>query len=360
MNCETLLSNMATIGSSCNRFLEELRPTTFRRGDNLERFIKECEEYFEYYFQQEFDVAKKKKAQVYMTKILIDRDLRDTYMGVDSTIIDFQERLRIAFGKKSTILEDLQEALTFRQTSETVKDLVVKVNEVVDKIMKGGRLNEEDLKQQLLVNWSKEKKLKKNLCLSKVTNLKETVEVMERLEEVRMKCEPVQAIAGKEGGRMNYRDALMERKPFREHRPQKWTSDRPGYNVYQRGDIQKKIECWTCHKEGHMSRDCTQRKIVICYHCQGQGHMRKECPKLPNIECGRCRNRGHRAEDCRTNLQRFRNRDTNGYAPRPVRVANNRPGRINAIEEDGDNGSHYEDHPNDYALTEGEIVGALH
>ena len=120
--------NMATISANFDRFLEELRPNTYRKGDDLEAFIKECEEYFDMYLQSEFDREIRRKKKVYMTKGMIDRELRQTYSAVDPSITEYQDRLRTAFGRKSTILDDLREVLMFRQTSETLNEFVAKVN----------------------------------------------------------------------------------------------------------------------------------------------------------------------------------------------------------------------------------------
>jgi len=82
---------------------------------------------------------------------------------------------------------------------------------------------------------------------------------------------------------------------------------------------QRRIECWTCHEEGHVSRDCRKR-LIKCFACGVQGHIRRDCP---NVRCRRCDRNGHQEKDCYTNLNRqmhertnqgnFRNKGNDGY-----------------------------------------------
>ena len=44
----------------------------------------------------------------------------------------------------------------------------------------------------------------------------------------------------------------------------------------------KKMTCYNCNEEGHMSRDCPSgggdRKPMSCYNCNQEGHMSRDCP----------------------------------------------------------------------------------
>jgi SH2 domain/Zinc knuckle len=39
----------------------------------------------------------------------------------------------------------------------------------------------------------------------------------------------------------------------------------------------RKVECYTCHQEGHISKMCPKNKKV-CFNCHGEGHFAKDCP----------------------------------------------------------------------------------
>jgi len=65
--------------------------------------------------------------------------------------------------------------------------------------------------------------------------------------------------------------------------------------------------CFTCGKEGHMSRDCPSKKAVECRICKQEGHMSRDCPaKKTNTQCHSCGLEGHISRDCtakKTNMQ---------------------------------------------------------
>ena len=57
--------------------------------------------------------------------------------------------------------------------------------------------------------------------------------------------------------------------------------------------------CFTCGKEGHMSRDCPSKKAVECRICKQEGHMSRDCPaKKTNTQCHSCGVEGHLSRDC--------------------------------------------------------------
>lgn len=47
----------------------------------------------------------------------------------------------------------------------------------------------------------------------------------------------------------------------------------------------EQVECWYCHKTGHVGRDCLQRREKLtCYGCSGKGHLKRDCPGRSNAE----------------------------------------------------------------------------
>ncbi len=55
------------------------------------------------------------------------------------------------------------------------------------------------------------------------------------------------------------------------------------------------VECYRCHKFGHIARECKTR--VICENCQYGGHSEKECRN--QSWCSYHRRVGHKTRDCR-------------------------------------------------------------
>ncbi|CAI6345389.1 unnamed protein product [Macrosiphum euphorbiae] len=47
----------------------------------------------------------------------------------------------------------------------------------------------------------------------------------------------------------------------------------------------EQVECWFCHKTGHVGRDCSQRlEKLTCYGCSGKGHLKRDCPARSKAE----------------------------------------------------------------------------
>lgn len=59
--------------------------------------------------------------------------------------------------------------------------------------------------------------------------------------------------------------------------------------------------CHNCQKDGHMSRDCTEPRVVLCRNCEKPGHIARECD-LPTdwtkVKCRNCNEYGHGQGRC--------------------------------------------------------------
>ena len=58
----------------------------------------------------------------------------------------------------------------------------------------------------------------------------------------------------------------------------------------------KKINCFSCGQEGHISRDCIQ--VKVCTTCKKKGHTSKQCYR--NAKCQICKKIGHTENVCRS------------------------------------------------------------
>ena len=63
----------------------------------------------------------------------------------------------------------------------------------------------------------------------------------------------------------------------------------------------KDVECHTCKKTGHFSRNCPDKfSGMSCYNCGNKGHLSRECPdKAGGMKCYNCQKTGHLSRDCK-------------------------------------------------------------
>ena len=102
-------ANMATTVSDA--ILDRLMPKTFRKGDNLEEFITDCKRFLKY-------ASYKHYKQTIVVGTFLDKKLLKDFEAVDPAIKEWETRLRTMFAKKTSFLEDWEEAFSYKQTSE--------------------------------------------------------------------------------------------------------------------------------------------------------------------------------------------------------------------------------------------------
>ena len=309
-------SNMAT--THLDHFAKKMLPENFRLGDDLEEFIEESERYFQYV---EMPKAKQEIAIEYM----LEKELRSLYRKVDVKVKGYKDRLRTAFLKKTSMIEDIRNAFEFRQTYEEPKIYFQRIDKLVAKIM-GHKWTKESLTEQLLVHCSNERSLKREICLSGTTGIGGIKEKIEKLYESRTN-EEINSIRERRPERSiqrPFKEVAVAKRPsaqreeigYKHRRPENnrqekriiecWTCKERGH-VNTQCHMKKVIECYGCGQQGHMKRECPVRKTIVCYSCGEQGHLRRDCSK---IRCGRCKLGGHKETDCYTNMNgpRFRTR----------------------------------------------------
>ena len=102
-------------------------------------------------------------------------------------------------------------------------------------------------------------------------------------------------------------------------------------NINERRNV---LTCWTCHKEGHLSRNCGQRRQLQCYECGTEGHIRRNCPRLT---CQRCSMRGHTQRECYIDLERIKMRHENQWRRDSTETRSNWRSQSNRYENRTDN-----------------------
>ncbi|XP_068177633.1 zinc finger CCHC domain-containing protein 7 isoform X2 [Antennarius striatus] len=69
----------------------------------------------------------------------------------------------------------------------------------------------------------------------------------------------------------------------------------PVQRVSNRYYTSKSIQCRNCNKNGHLSKNCPEPKLLPCFLCGTPGHMVSQCP---NRHCNNCGLPGHNYESC--------------------------------------------------------------
>ena len=385
-------ANMATTPF----FIQQLAPAKLKKGDEIEYFIEKCEEFFKVAHCSSND------AEI-LVKCFMEEDMLRIYNRVDSDIKGYPTKLRTAFTTESNLLEEMRAALDFKQRNEDPQEFFEKVEKLADRIFTR-KLTRETFIELLLVEASKEKDLQRQLIMSNTVGIEGVKEKIKKLHLVQLKTETkIMAIRTTQQGNRNYAEVV--RKQDYTQNPYRPRETATRYNVYKRAGesqrykpqgeiprhrerIQGTMTCWTCQEEGHISRDCSKR-VIMCFACKQQGHIRRNCP---TIKCRRCQNNGHEEAQCFTNLERkrlgytYENRqqdrdtrrfqgsyhDTNG---REYRYLNRHIAYVNQDREDQGRNSRVSDnrydinaseelqgdeHPNEYASSEGGLIGAIH
>ena len=278
--------------------LGRLLPRDFKSGDNVEKFIEECDTFFQ--FTKLGDVRK----ELIVISLLETEDLRSKYKKVDAQIKGYKGRLRAAFTKQTTLLQDLKAAITYRQTDEEPEKFFETIEMLAQKII-DRQMTKETLIEQMLVECCAEKDLKRELCINKINGIegiKEKIKLLHEAKTMSTEVAVVEQMKKNQMGVKTYRNALMNDRSSQSSYKQV-NHNHPPPRKFNQGNWQgqRKIECWTCHKYGHVSRQCSKR-VITCFACGTAGHIRRECPR---IQCKRCNKCGHLEKDCYTNLNKY-------------------------------------------------------
>lgn len=351
---------MATTSHIPELLAQKIIPKEFKKGHDLEKFIKQCHRYFS--VKNIIDEKTREDAMY----CLLDVDLHEAYEKTEGKVNGFAGRLRQAFEDPKDMLEDLTNMLNYRKGMEKAAEFIQKVDNFVDKVL-AHEWTKEKLTALMLVHACGNKEVEKEVVLKKMENvqeIKETILLMEKVEEkldqvnaVRSYANIVQGAA--QGGRKQTNKPTNQFQ--REFRLQCLSCKRVGHDI-KNCPSRTAIECWTCGGKGHVSRNCPESKPPTCFACGKLGHIRRECQV---VKCSRCGRNGHKMEECYTrlngtgqNMRRF-NGNFRGYNGKGVNVIEDNDEYIEEL-----NSIHEEDckttYPKDKAPLVGELVGAIY
>lgn len=290
-------TNMAAIGKNHDFILQNLLPRTYTRGDDVEQFIRKCRRFFK--------SAGYNKAEMERLIIaLLDDEAAMEYEKLDSSIGSYEDRLRKAFQKPNTLKGDWEELLSLRKGNDNAKTFADKLRKAVQKVL-AHKLDEESLMKVFLLNGAQDTDVTMEVNLRQIDSSEGILKVMETIEKVKNVTEEVNAVR-------SYSQVTATKPNPDQYRRQPATYDRKNYQENRNNRVED-VECWNCHRRGHVRSRCTERRIPTCYGCGQKGHIQRECP---SIHCTRCNRRGHEAKSCYSRIgvpryEGYRNNDEN-------------------------------------------------
>ena len=256
---------MATTPSIVNN----LAPKIFDGNSDLEDFIGDCQRFFEVCQINE-------SIQMLMVKAFIGRDLLATYEAVDSKIVDFAERLRKAFKKPTSLIQDLQDLMTYRKGSDSAPAFFNKVEKMVDKIL-NHKWNKQELMSYFLTHCVEDVNMKTQILIHEAKSPEAIKSVIEKMETIKSEVE-VNEIANIQRQK-TFANVLKARSQFPIHQSFQNQRSNPSRNFKRYATIPKGSIQQSGEKDG---------KSFVCYHCRKSGHIRRDCPEISRICYGWC------------------------------------------------------------------------
>lgn len=262
---------MATTASFAT-WAERLAPDTFRKGDCVDKFLEDCARFFE--------ISNIKKMQSTLIKAFIDKELLDKYEKTDANL-DYKDRVRQAFGRQSTIIQDWEEALAYRKGSDDTDQFVKMIDRLVTKVM-GFKGSAEEMKAMLMLHCVDNREVKREVALRKVESTKEIEDIVRSLEKIE-RPEPVNTVR-------SYREVVKATTLPR------FSGSKTSPRSQEQGNrFSDNRVCWSCQAMGHIRRDCPRKPRQRCFGCGQEGHIRRTCHV---VRCNFCHKNGHKEEEC--------------------------------------------------------------
>lgn len=321
---------MATTNTNLTKMkiAEQMIPSIYQGDDDLEEFIQDSKRYFELCGLDEGN-------QSMMVKCLIRRDLLPIYEAVQDRGQKFDERMREAFQKPTSLIGDFLEIYNYEKNTDSATIYFEKVEKYVKKLMQH-RWNEEELVSYFLIHCLKDKDTKREIRMREATKIDEIKSIIKKIDAINVEVSGIAAVQRKEtfANVVKKREEFANLQQYKARRPESF-NDRSQYverrernDFHENRFIQKPItmNCWNCQEIGHSSRDCPRRRRQTCFNCRREGHISRFCPdnvpkqrfcwackedghtrdECPNISCSSCRKKGHLKFQCRNegrNLQ---------------------------------------------------------
>lgn len=381
--------------------VNKMIPDVYDGRYEIETFIEECKRYFQL-------CGLDQDNQNMMIKCLISRDILPIYEAVDVKFINFEDRLREAFKKPSTLIGDFLNLYNYEKDNDAAPVFFEKIEKMVDKVLKH-KWDKNELVAYFLIHCVKDKEIQKEIKMRDALKVEEIKDVIRKVDAINIEVSSIAVMQRKETfanvikKRQGFADIqdrqrnfsnVQERRNFEPRfnsipHTQRFDSGRNTNQQYYQRDNRasgsRVVTCWNCQELGHSSRECPKKK---CYGCGKEGHMIRECKnnkinselrcnackesghhrgECPSISCSGCGKRGHLRFQCwgtadtrSSGINQSRNyEDNRRYQDRHA------DRRVAAMEDRGNEAedsqsTRSDEHPNGRAPSLGEMIGAMH
>jgi len=298
---------MATL---TNNLVNKMIPDVYDGRGDIDIFINECKRYFEL-------CGLSQENQNMMIKCLIARDMLPIYESVDVKHVNFEDRLRAAFKKPTSLIGDFLKLCQYEKENDIAPVFFEKIEKMVDQILQH-KWDKNELIAYFLVHCVKDKEIQKEIKMRDAVKVEEIKEVIRKVDAINIEVSSIAVMQRKE----TFANVIKKRQGFAEiqdrHQRSDQRNERPRFNQMQEKEVPEMtrkyesrdfrrqesrtmITCWNCQGNGHFSRECPKKKVPICFQCGKEGHMIRECQNRtanPKIQCTACKETGHHRGAC--------------------------------------------------------------
>ena len=366
--------------------INKMIPDIYDGSVDVEIFIGECKRYFQL-------CGLEQSSQGMMIKCLISRELLPIYEAIEEDETCFEDRLKKAFKKPTTLIGDFLTLCNYEKNEDTAPVYFEKIEKMVDQVLKH-KWDKKELMSYFLVHCIKDKDTQKEIKMRDAMSVEEIKGVIKKVDDINIEVSGISVLSRK---KETFANIVKTRQGFADRQNQSRNFLNTQRNA-QRSDLIPRLKtdyfnknfqqretpvrnrpvmtCWNCQEVGHMSRECRKPRIQKCFQCGKEGHQFRECnqrvtnvemrcfackdvghnrSECPSISCSGCGKRGHLRFQCWNQTDRRRYADEH-RPPRRTQVAAFQTDRAENAEKSS---CQDEDYPNREAPSLGEMIGAM-
>lgn len=221
----------------------------------------------------------------------------------DACIQDVNWKIKFdtCFKRKSSLLEDLSEALSYRKNDENVDDFFKKVRSLTKKVFEH-EITEENFEKFLIDNALNDAEMRKDYKMHDLKEIDQIKSHLTKIEKLRKEEENVSVVnqlnfkPGKFRSHYNKAPDTSNARKYSEVVRSSYSSNanRPNNYSNSNNESNRPNNYPNSNNTRQQSRIQTQKNYIAtskrCWACRDFGHLRRDCP---NISCNHCKKRGH-------------------------------------------------------------------